>query len=113
MAPVDVEVRIPKLGPPDFSLTATLLGQRSGPPGHGGRPDVWEMVRLTNGKVSLDPQDIAQIGRCNFVKNLFIRIDFGLEYFVASDLRDNINNAANAGQTRLADFFHQLLRREP
>lgn len=54
------------------------------------------MVGLVNGKVSLDPQDVAQIGRCNFVKDLSIRVDFDLVYFVARDLKDNLNNAANA-----------------
>jgi hypothetical protein len=60
--------------------------------------------------VWLAPLRAEQVQRARW-QGRTLRIDFGLEYFVASDLRDNINNAANAGQTRLADFFHQLLRR--
>jgi hypothetical protein len=69
------------------------------------------MVGLVNGKVSLDPQDVAQIGRCFFVKDLSIRVAFGLEYFVARDLQDNIINAVNAGDTFLTKFYRWLLLR--
>jgi hypothetical protein len=110
MADVDVEVHIPKFGAPDFSLTARQLGQSSRPSGHAGASsDVWELVRLVNGKVTLDPQDVDQIGKCYFVKDLSIRVDFGLEYFIAKDLQDNITNAANAGDKGQANFHRSLL----
>jgi hypothetical protein len=109
---VNVEVHTPKFGTPDFSLTARELGQRMQPSGHGSRPsDIWEIVRLVNGKVSLNPQDVAQIGSCNFVKALSIRVDFGLEYFVARDLQDNIQNAMQSQDKGLSNFFHWLLMR--
>jgi hypothetical protein len=108
---VDVEVHIlPKFGAPDFSLMAKQLGARLSPlgrlPGHVGQPsDVWEVVRLVDGRATLDPQEVAQIGKCNFVKALSIRIDFGLEYFIASELQTNINNAPNLQ----AKNFHTAL----
>jgi hypothetical protein len=109
---VNVEVHTPKFGPPDFSLTARELGQRLRPPGQGGRPsDIWEIVRLVNGKVSLNPQDVAQISGCNFVKALSICVDFGLEYFVAKDLQDNIENADKLRDKGLGNFFRWLLLR--
>jgi hypothetical protein len=114
MASVDVEVHIPKLGMPDFSWTARQLGQRSRPGNArpGDRPsDVWELVRLVEGKVSLDRQRVEQIHGCNFVKDLFIRIDFGLEYFVARDLQDGINKAEEAGDKALENFYRSLLLR--
>ena len=107
---VDVDVHIPKFGAPDFGLTAKQIGQNSRPSGHGGASsDVWELVRLVNGKVSLDPQTVAQVGKCNFVKDLTVRIDFGLEYFIAKDLQDNIDNAAQAGDKGRANFYRSLL----
>ncbi|MEN3364024.1 MAG: hypothetical protein V7606_1298 [Burkholderiales bacterium] len=110
MAGVDVDVHIPKFGAPDFSLTARQLGQNSRPSGHGSASsDVWELVRLVNGKVALDPQDVAQVGKCNFVKDLSVRVDFGLEYFVAKELQDNITNAAQAGDKGQANFHRSLL----
>jgi hypothetical protein len=112
MAGVDVEVHIPKFGAPDFSSTARQLGQSSRPSSRGRvSSDVWELVRLVNGKVSLDPQTVAQVGKCNFVKDLSVRVDFGLEYFVAKELQDNINSAANAGDKGLANFHRSLLLR--
>jgi hypothetical protein len=107
---VDVEVHLPKFGTPDFSFTARELGQRFQRPGHGNPPnDVWEIVHLVNGKVSLDPQNVAQIGACYYVSDLFIRVDFGLEYFIASDLKANKNNATQNRAT--ANFYHWLLLR--
>jgi hypothetical protein len=108
MANVDVEVHIPKFGAPDFSMTAKQLGQSSRPSGRGASSDVWELVRLVNGMVSLDPQDVAQVGKCGFVKDLSVRVNFGLEYFVAKDLQDNISNAANKG---VANFHHSILQK--
>jgi hypothetical protein len=109
---VDVEVHIlPRFGAPDFSLTAKQLGARLAPlgrvAGHGGQPgEVWEVVRLVNGKVKLDPQDVAQTGKCNFVNALAIRVDFALEYFIASDLQNNISNAPNI---QVKNFYGLLL----
>jgi hypothetical protein len=104
MDTVDVEVHIlPKFGAPNFSLTAKQLGARLSPsgrlPGHVGQPsDVWEVVRLVDGRATLDPQEVAQTDKCNFVKALSIRVDFGLEYFIASELQSNINIAANESE---------------
>jgi hypothetical protein len=109
---VDVEVHIiPKFGAPNFSLTAKQLGARLAPSGRvagrGSQPgEVWEVVRLVDGKVALDPQDVAQKGKCNFVKALGIRVDFKLEYFISSDLQNSISNAPDP-QTK--HFFSLLL----
>lgn len=110
---MDVQVHIPKLGAPDLSLTASQLGGHSRPPGYSGRPcDVWELVRLFNGRASLKPQDyVGQIGGCNFVKDLSIRVDLDLEYYVAKELQDNMTKANNAGDKALANFYHWLLNR--
>ena len=80
MASVDVEVDIPKIGEPDLSKTAEALGK------------VWESVLLT-GKAIVDPYDVMQIGKCYFVEELLIRVDFALEYFVAKELQDNLINS--------------------
>jgi hypothetical protein len=106
---VDVTVDIPKLGSPDVSLTARELGQRSRPSGHGTRAsDVWEIVRL-DGKPSLDPQEVAQIGKCRFVKNLSVNVPFTLEYFVAKDLQDNVDNAVKTQAPKGEQNFHRWL----
>jgi hypothetical protein len=106
---VDVTVHLPKIGSPNFSHTARQLGQISRA---GSRlTDVWELVRLIDGKVSLDPQEVAQIDACRFVKDLHIHVRFGLEYFVASDLQNNVTNAKNSGNTALANFHRWLLLR--
>jgi hypothetical protein len=111
MANVDVSVYIPKFGAPDTSQTAKQLGQGAQPSGRGGGSDVWELVRLFNGRVTLNPQDVAQIGKCSFVDKLTIRVDFDLQYCIAKDLEDNITSAANAGDTGLANFHRWLLLR--
>ena len=94
---VDVEVHIvPKFGLPDFSLTGTQIGRRLRSAGFRGRPgDVWEVVRLVNGKTTLPRSDVGQKGRCRFVQALFIRVNFALEYFIASELQNNISDATD------------------
>src|SRR4051794_34954512 len=94
MDSVDVEVHLPKwVGTPDVSRTAKEL-------------DAWELVSLTAKKLSLDPQEVAQNGRCNFVKELHLSVDFSLEYFVAKDFEDN--KAKAAGNKGLTNFYAWL-----
>jgi hypothetical protein len=107
---VDVKVDIPKLGSPDLSLTAKELGQRSRPSGRGSRPsDVWEVVRLIDGKTSLDPQDVAKVGKCSFVKDLTVNVQFALEFFVAKELQDNADNAVRTQAPKSEQNFHRWL----
>jgi hypothetical protein len=110
---IDVKVDIPKLGSPDLSLTAKELGQRSRPSGHGSRAsDVWEIVRLINGTSALDPQDVATVGKCSFVKDLSVNVHFDLEFFVAKELQDNVDNATNSqAPTGVQNFHRWLLQR--
>jgi hypothetical protein len=96
---VDVEVNITptfKEKLPDETFTAKQLG-------------VWEMVRLVSRKPDLKRQEVAPIGSCYFVKDLFVSIDFDLEYFIASDFNTNIINATNASNKQVANFWRGLL----
>jgi|SRR5215510_5726617 len=101
MASVDVEVHITpifKRDLPNDTLTAKQLG-------------LWEKVRLVSRKTDIKRQEVGQIGDCSFVKDLFVRIDFDLEYFIASDFKTNIIDATNNTNTQQANFWQNLLRK--
>jgi hypothetical protein len=98
MAKISVTVSIDTLGSPDYKSTAKAL-------------DAYELVRFVVGQGGsrLD-LGVAQVGGCNYVKECKIDVPVAVTYQVASDLKDNIDNAADVRQKN--DFKMILSRIE-
>jgi hypothetical protein len=88
MAAISVNLSVPKLGSPDYSLTSTQL-------------KAWEVVKFTPGLggTPIDPWEVAPIGGCNYVKACGINVTVGVQYFVAKEINDNIVGAVDKQQS--------------
>jgi hypothetical protein len=104
MSNFSVSVNVPsKLGDPTSKSKSKIGGQA-----HGVTVDTWEQVSLS-GKPAFAKQDVSKNGQCYFVKDLSIRVDFALEYFIAEELQNFIDDAVNDRPRRR--FWEALLRR--
>jgi hypothetical protein len=73
--------------------------------------DAWEMVVINTEKPPINPETLAQIGKCSFVKDLTVCVKCGVGYYIASDLFDFIDQFKNAPHSMEGSFFKQLLSR--
>jgi hypothetical protein len=96
MARLSVTVSIDKLGPPDYSSTAKTL-------------DAFELVQFQVGQGgSRIAPTFEQVGECTYVKDCAIDVPIAVTYQVASDLKDNIDNAQSL---REKNAHRQILSR--
>ena len=95
---INVAPKIAPLPEPNTRLTAKKL-------------DAWEMVVINTEKPTINPETLAQIGKCSFVKDLTVCVKCGVGYYIASDLFDFIGQFKDAPHSMEGSFFKQLLSR--
>jgi hypothetical protein len=100
MATLSVKASIAQLGTPDFSLTKTQL-------------KAWEVVRFDVGQGGTTPAvTAAPIGGCYYVKDCTVDVPVAVTFRIASELRDNIDNAiANGAPKATVNAHRQILAR--
>jgi hypothetical protein len=84
---LSVKVSIAALGNPDYGSTEKTLNAQ-------------ELVKFDIGKggSKVDPLTVAQVGGCNYVKDCTVDVPVPVTYSIASELKDNIANAADKQQ---------------
>jgi len=106
MSNFPVSVNVPKLETPTTKSKSKIAGSHS----HGVAVDTWEQVSLV-GTAAFDKQDVSKSGRCYFVSDQSIRVDFTLQYVIAEELQTFIDDAIAATDLPRKQFWQALLRR--